>query len=125
MSDVQEASDKEITPEFMAEQSFESLADTIPLDGMPDNERMSERGINEGIWMRTCAVILQDDDKQLFEKFKDDEAAEFWMEWVEHLGKFIESQKCGLEILEACRMRLLVCAHRYAMENFPEVLNDE
>ncbi len=120
MSEVQEISVKEVTPEWMAALTFESLADAVPLDDMPDNDFMAERGIGEGIWMRTCAVILQDDDKQLFEKFKDDEAADFWMDWVEHLGKFIESQKCGLEILEACRMRLLVCAHRYAMENFPE-----
>ena len=125
MSEVQETSDKEITPEFMAEQSFESLADRIPLDGVLDNDQMSERGINEGIWMRACAVILQDDDKQLYEKFKDDEAADSWMDWVEDLGKFIESQKAGLEILEACHMRLLVCAHRYGMENFPEAMRSD
>jgi len=92
---------------------FESASDAIPLDGMPNNDDMAERGINEGIWMRTCAVILQDDDKQLYAKFKDDEAAEFWLDWMEHLGEFIDSQKAGLEILEACRMRLLVCLSRY------------
>ena len=113
------------TAEFYAEQTFDSLADTIPLDGMPDNDDMAQRGMNEGIWMRACAIILQDDDTQLFEKFKDDEAADFWLDWMEHLQKFIDSQKAGLEILEACHMRLLVCAHRYAMENFPEVMTDE
>ncbi len=64
--------------------------------------------------MRTCAVILQDDDKQLYAKFKDDKSADFWLDWVENLGGFIDSQKAGLEILEACRMRLLVCLSRYA-----------
>ena len=59
------------TAEFLASQTFDSLADTVPLDGMLDNDEMAQRGMNEGIWMRTCAVILQDDDKQLFEKFKD------------------------------------------------------
>ena len=76
MSEVQETSDKEVTPEWMAALTFESLADTVPLDDMPDNDFMAERGIGEGIWMRTCAVILQDDDKQLYEKFKGDEAAD-------------------------------------------------
>lgn len=68
--------------------------------------------------MRTCAVILQDDDRQLYEKFKDDESADFWLEWVRSLAKFIDSQKADLEILEAYRMRLLVCLSRYevAME---------
>ena len=110
--------DKPVTAEFMAAQTFESASDAIPLDGMMDNDEMSKRGINEGIWMRTCAIILQDSDKQLYEKFKDDEAAEFWLDWTEHLGEFIEGQKAGLEILEACRMRLLVCLSRYevAME---------
>ncbi len=124
MSEVQETSDKEVTPEWMAALTFESLADTVPLDDMPDNDFMAERGIGEGIWMRTCAVILQDDDKQLFEKFKDDEAADFWMEWIENLSEFIESQKAGLDILEACRTRLLVCLHRYAEENFSEEVNN-
>ena len=34
------------------------------------------------------------------------------------LADFIDSQKAGLQVLEACRMRLLVCLHRYeaAME---------
>ncbi|MCH8867837.1 MAG: hypothetical protein IID58_13435 [Proteobacteria bacterium] len=123
MSEVQEISDAERASQWAAN-TFDSQSDVIPLDGMPDNDDMSERGINEGIWMRTCAVILQDGDKQLFEKFKDDEAADFWLEWVEHLGEFIESQKAGLEILEACRTRLLVCLHRYAMENFPEEITN-
>ena len=114
-----------LTADFLAEQTFDSLADTIPLDGMPDNDDMAKRGMNEGVWMRTCAVILQDDDEQLFEKFKDDEAADFWLDWMENLQKFIDVQKAGLEILEATHMRLLVCAHRYATENFPEVLTDE
>ena len=116
--------DKPATAQWIAEQSFESLADVMPLDEMPDNDQMAERGISEGIWMRTCAVILQDDDKRLFEKFKDDEAADFWMTWIEQLGEFIESQQAGLEILEACRTRLLICASRYAKENFPEELED-
>ena len=124
MSEVQETSDKEVTPKWMAALTFESLADAVPLDDMPDNDFMAERGIGEGIWMRTCAVILQDDDKQLFEKFKDDEAADFWMEWIENLSEFIESQKAGLDILEACRTRLLVCLHRYAEENFSEEVNN-
>ena len=108
----------------MVEQSFESLAETVPLDGILDNDQMAERGINEGIWMRACAVILQDDDKQLFEKFQDDDAADFWMDWIDSLAGFIDSQKAGLEILESCRTRLLVCAHRYAMENFPEAMDN-
>ena len=108
------------TEEFLATQSFDSLADIVRLDGMPDSDEMAKRGMNEGRWMRTCAVILQDDDKQLFEKFKDDEAADFWLDWMENLAGFIEVQKAGLEILEACHMRLLVCASRYAKENFPE-----
>ena len=108
------------TEEFLATQTFDSLADTVPLDEMPDNDEMAQRGMSEGIWMRTCAVILQDDDKQLFEKFKDDQAADFWLDWMENLAGFIESQKAGLEILESCHMRLLVCASRYAKENFPE-----
>ncbi len=56
MSEVQETSDKEVTPEWMAALTFESLADAVPLDDMPDNDFMAERGIGEGIWMRTCAV---------------------------------------------------------------------
>ena len=119
MSETQETSEQKVTPEWMAGQTFESASDAISLDDMMSNDEMAERGINEGIWMRTCAVILQDDDKQLYEKFKDDESAEFWLDWIEHLGEFIEVQEAGLEIFEACHMRLLVCAHRYAEENFP------
>ena len=85
-----------------------------------NNDEMSARGINEGIWMRACAVILQDDDEQLYEKFKDDEPAEFWLDFMEHLGAFIESQKAGLDIFETCHRRLLVCASRYEQENFLE-----
>ena len=118
MSEAQETSDQKVTPEWMAGQTFESASDAISLDRMMSNDEMAERGINEGIWMRTCAVILQDDDKQLYEKFKDDESAEFWLDWIEHLGEFVEVQKAGLEIFEACHMRLIVCAHRYAEENF-------
>ena len=114
MREAQEMSEKDATPEWIAGQTFESLADTVPLDSMPDNDFMSERGISEGIWMRTCAVILQDDDKQLYAKFKDDESAEFWLEWTEQLGEFIDAQKAGLEILESCRTRLFVCLNRYA-----------
>jgi len=33
---------------------------------------------------------------------------------MENLGEFIDSQKAGLEILEACRTRLLVGLSRYA-----------
>ncbi len=118
MSEVQET--KGLSAEFWASQKFESASDAIPLDGMPNNDDMSDRGISEGIWMRTCAVILQDDDKQLYEKFKDDEAAEFWLDFAENLQNFIDSEKAGIEIFEACHMRLLVCAHRYEQENFPE-----
>ena len=113
MSEAHETSGIMESPEWLATQTFESLADTVRLDDMPDNDFMAERGISEGIWMRTCAVVLQDDDKQLYEKFKDDESAEFWLDWVEKLAEFIESQKSGLEVLEACRMRLLVCLSRY------------
>ncbi len=120
MSEVQET--KGLSAEFWASQKFESASDAIPLDGMPNNDDMSDRGISEGIWMRTCAVILQDDDKQLYEKFKDDEAVEFWLDWMENLNEFIESQKAGLEILEACSLRLLVCLSRY--EVAMEVRND-
>ena len=119
MSEIQERNDKE-TMEWMAGQTFESLADTVTLDGMPSNDDMSERGVNLAIWMRAVAVILQDDDKQLYKKFKSDEAADFWLDWMEHLWGVIETQKAGLDMLEACHTRLLVCAHRYAEENFPE-----
>ena len=114
MTEAHETNQKEVTQEWLAGQTFESLADTVPLDSMPDNDKMSGRGISEGIWMRTCAVILQDDDKQLYAKFKDDETAEFWLDWMENLDKFIESQKAGLHILEACKMRLFICLNRYA-----------
>ncbi len=117
--EAQEINRKE-TGEWLAGQTFESLADTVSLDEMPNNDDSAERGISAGTWMRACGVILQDDDKQLYEKFKDDEAVEFWLDFVEDLAKFIDSEKAGLEIFEACRIRLLVCAHRYAEENFPE-----
>ncbi len=118
MSETQETSDQKVTPEWMAGQTFESASDAISLDRMMSNDEMAERGINEGIWMRTCAVILQDDDKQLYAKFKDDETAKFWLDFMERLNGFIESQKAGLEIFEACSLRLLVCLSRYevAME---------
>ena len=105
---------------WIAGQSFESLADTVPLDRMPSNDDSASRGINAGIWMRACGVILQDDNKQLYAKFKDDKAADFWLDFAENLRNFIDSEKAGIEIFEACHMRLLVCAHRYAEENFPE-----
>ena len=111
MSEAQET--KALSAEFWASQNFESASDAIPLDGMMNNDEMSARGINEGRWMRACAVILQDDDKQLYKKFKDDKSAEFWLDFTEHLNEFIEGQKAGLEIFEACRMRLLVCLSRY------------
>ena len=106
-------SKKGLSAEFWASQKFESASDAIPLDGLMSNDEMSARGINEGIWMRTCAVILQDDDEQLYEKFKDDESAEVFLEMMEKLTGFIESQKAGIEILEACKLRLLVCLSRY------------
>ena len=118
MTEAQET--KGLSAEFCASQKFESAADAIPLDGMMNNDEMSARGINEGIWMRACAVILQDDDKQLYAKFKDDKAADFWLDFAEELAKFIDSEKAGIEIFEACHLRLLVCAHRYAEENFPD-----
>jgi len=116
MTEAQET--KGLSAEFCASQKFESAADAIPLDGMMNNDEMSARGINEGIWMRACAVILQDDDKQLYAKFKDDKTAEFWLDFMTHLNGFIESKKAGLEIFEACSLRLLVCLSRYevAME---------
>lgn len=58
-----ENGEKKITQEYLAAQTFESLADTVPLDAMMDNGEMAQRGIDEGIWMRICAGILQDDDK--------------------------------------------------------------
>ncbi len=123
MTEIQSDEAQEInrkkTGEWLAGQTFESLAHTVPLDDMPNNDDSAQRGISAGIWMRACAVILQDDDKQLYEKFKD-ESAEFWLDFVEDLAKFIDSEKAGLEIFEACHMRLLVCAHRYQEENFPE-----
>ncbi len=119
MNEAIERNDNEYA-KWIAGQSFESLADTVPLDDMPDSDDSASRGINAGIWMRACGVILQDDDKQLYEKFKDDESAEFWLDFAENLRNFIDSEKAGIEIFEACHMRLLVCAHRYAEENFPE-----
>ena len=119
MTEAIERNDNEYA-KWIAGQSFASASDAIPLDGMVNNDEMSARGINEGIWMRACAVILQDDDKQLYEKFKDDKSAEFWLDFAENLRNFIDSEKAGIEIFEACHMRLLVCAHRYAEENFPE-----
>ncbi len=109
---------KELSAEFCASQTFDSASDAIPLDGMMNKDEMAARGINEGIWMRACADILQDDDKQLYAKFKDDETAKFWLDFMERLNGFIESQKAGLEIFEACSLRLLVCLSRYevAME---------
>ena len=117
MTEAIERNDNEYA-KWIAGQIFESAADAIPLDGMANNDDMSARGINEGIWMRTCAVILQDDDKQLYAKFKDDKSAQFWLDFTERLNKFIEGQKAGLEIFEACSLRLLVCLSRYevAME---------
>ncbi len=56
---------------------------------------------------------LQDDDEQLYAKFKDDESAEVFLDMMEKLTEFIDSQKAGLEIFEAARMRLLVCLSRY------------
>ncbi len=119
MSEAQETNDNEYA-KWIAGQTFESLADTVPLDEMPNNDDSATRGISAGIWMRACGVILQDDDKQLYEKFKDDESAEFWLDFAENLGKFIDSEKAGIEIFEACHIRLLVCVQRYAREHFPE-----
>ncbi len=111
MSEVQET--KELSAEFWASQNFESASDTIPLNGLMSNDEMSARGINEGIWMRACAIILQDDDEQLYAKFKDDESAEVFLDMMENLTEFIESQRAGIEIFEACKLRLLVCLSRY------------
>ena len=119
-SDEAQETNRKETGEWLAGQTFESLAHTVPLDDMPNNDDSATRGISAETWMRACAVILQDDDKQLYEKFKDDESAEFWLDFVEDLAKFIDSEKAGLKIFEACHMRLLVCAHRYAIENCPE-----
>jgi len=116
MTQAIERNDNEYA-KWIAGQTFESCVDTVPLDRMPDNDDGASRGINAGIWMRACAVILQDDDKQLFEKFKDDEAADFWLDFAENLREFIDSEKAGIEIFEACYLRLMVCAHRYGEEN--------
>jgi len=115
MNEVQET--KGLSAEFLASQKFESASDAIPLDGLMDNDEMSARGINEGIWMRACAVILQDDDEQLYAKFNDDESAEVFLEMMEKLTEFIDSQKAGLDIFETCKMRLLVCLSRYEAEH--------
>ena len=117
MTEAIERNDNEYA-KWIAGQTFESASDAMPLDGMMDNDEMSARGVNEGLWMRACAVILQDDDQQLYEKFKDDETAEFWLDFMERLNGFIASKKAGLEIFEACSLRLLVCLSRYevAME---------
>lgn len=120
MTEAQETSENEVMPEWLAAQTFESLADTVPLDDMPNNDDSAKRGISVGTWMRACGFVLQDDDKQLYEIFKDDESAEFWFDVVEDLAKFIDREKAGSEIIEACRTRLLVCASHYAEENFPE-----
>lgn len=120
MSETQETRKEKETSEWLSKQTFESLAETVPLDRIPDSDVMAKRGMNEGMWMRTCAVILRDDDKQLYEKFKDDESANFWLDWMKTMREFIDSQKAGIEILEACHMRLLVCAHRYYNENLSE-----
>ena len=119
MTEAIERTDNEYA-KWIAGQSFESLADTVPLDDMPNNDDGASRGISAGTWMRACAVILQDDDKQLYAKFKDDKSADFWLDFAEELAKFIDSEKAGIEIFEACHLRLLVCAHRYAEENFPD-----
>ncbi len=117
MTEAIERNDNEYA-KWIAGQAFASASDAIPVDGLPNNDDMSARGVNDGIWMRACAVILQDDDKQLYEKFKDDKAAEFWLDFMERLNGFIECQKAGLEIFEACSLRLLVRLSRYeaAME---------
>ncbi len=119
MAEAIERNDNEYA-KWIAGQTFASASDAIPPDGMMNNDEMSARGINEGIWMRACAVILQDDDTQLYEKVQDDKSAEFWLDFMERLNGFIESQKAGLEIFETCHRRLLVCASRYEQENFPE-----
>ena len=119
MTQAIERNDNEYA-KWIAGQSFESCVDTMPLDRMPDNDDSAERGISAGIWMRACAVILQDNDKQLYAKFKDDKSADFWLDFAENLREFIDSEKAGIEIFEACHLRLLVCAHRYAEENFPD-----
>ncbi len=119
MNEAIERDDSEYA-KWIAGQTFEGCVDTVPLDSMPNNADDASRGMNAGIWMRACAVILQDDDEQLYKKFKDDESAEFWLDFADDLQKFIDSEKAGIEIFEACHMRLLVCAHRYQEENFPE-----
>lgn len=110
MTDMQETRD-------LADHKFESLANTINLDDMPNGDEDAERGRNEGVWMRAAAVILQDDSEQLYAKFQDDESADFWLTWLEDFQKFIGSQETGLEILKACETRLLVCINRYSVEN--------
>ncbi len=117
MTEAIERNDNEYA-KWIAGQTFASASDAIPLDGMMDNDEMSARGVNEGLWMRACAVVLQDDDKQIYEKFKDDKSVQFWLDFTERLNGFIESQKAGLKIYEACSLRLLVCLSRYeaAME---------
>ena len=117
MTEAIERNDNEYA-KWIAGQTFESASDAMPLDGMMDNDEMSARGVNAGLCMRACAVVLQDDDKQLYAKFKDDKTAEFWLDFMERLNGFIASKKAGLEIFEACSLRLLVCLSRYevAME---------
>ena len=104
---------QEPTPEFWASQTFESLANIVKLDDMPTNDEAAKRGVNDVIWMRACAVILQDSDEELFAKMKDDESTEVFLSLLENLQSFIQSQKAGMEILEAAQTRLLVCLTRY------------
>lgn len=110
MSEMQIAQD-------VASHKFESLSDTIILDEMPDRDADIERGIGEGQWMRMAAVILQDDSEQLYAKFDSEEIADYWIGYVEDLQAYIRSRKAGTEILDACVARLLVCCHRYALDN--------
>ena len=76
---------QEPTPEFWASQTFESLANIVKLDDMPTNDEAAKRGVSEVIWMRACAVILQDSDEELFAKMKDDESAEVFLSLLENL----------------------------------------
>ncbi len=62
MTEAIERNDNEYA-KWIAGQSFESCANTVPLDHMPNNDDSAERGIAAGMWMRACGVILQDDDK--------------------------------------------------------------
>ena len=107
----------------MTEVQIESMEETAAfkfegwkdnLDDLPTNEDIQNAALNEGVWMRACAVLLQFSDEELFAKIKDDETADWMLDFAEHLGEFIEAYKADISRYECCQARLLVCLSRYA-----------